>query len=458
MAASSSPRLTLAATSVSYIVVILDTSIVNVALERIAQGLAVGVSGLQWIVNGYTLTFASLLLTGGTLADRWGAKRVYAAGLALFTAASGLCGAAPSLPALIGARALQGIGAALLVPCSLALLDEAYPDAGERAKAIGFWAGCGGAALAGGPLAGGVLIDLLGWRSIFLFNLPIGLAGIWLTWRIAAARRSGGGRRLDLAGQVLAVLALGGLTAALIEGPALGWSSPAILGLWAVAAAAAALFLTVEARRAEPMLPLRLFRAATFSAAAGAALITTLTLFGLVFVLSLYFQEIRRQSPLVAGLAFLPMTAVVTGGNIVSGRWAARAGPRWPLAAGSLAAAAGFAGLLIVGDATPYALLAPALLAIGIGGGLATPAAAAALMAAADRRHAGIASGVLNTARQVGTAVGVALFGALVADPARFLSGFRAAALIAAGLALSAAFVAARFVGTDGRARRQVRR
>ena len=213
----------LIATSLSYVIVILDTSIVNVALEPVAASLGSDISGLQWVVNAYTLTFASLLLSGGALGDRIGAKAVYLAGLLIFAGASALCGLAPDLQILVAARVAQGVGAALLVPCSLTLINHAFPVARQRASAIGVWAGCGGIAMAAGPLAGGLLIHLLGWRSIFLVNVPIALIGAWLTTRVDSVRPAASARPMDVAGQMLAIVALGASVAVLIEGAKLGW-------------------------------------------------------------------------------------------------------------------------------------------------------------------------------------------------------------------------------------------
>ena len=379
-------RLTLAATSVSYVVVILDTSIVNVSLPPIGASLSAGLAGLQWVVNAYTLSFACLLLTGGTLGDRLGARRVYMAGLAVFTAASLLCGFSVSMAMLVGARILQGIGASLLVPCSLTLLNNAYSDQGERAKAIGYWAGWGGAALAAGPLAGGLLIAAFGWRGIFLVNVPIGLAGIWLTARIAAGPAAAPAKRhLDLPGQIAAIVALGTLIGVLIEGPVLGWGSAPILAGAAICVCSSVAFLVIEARGHEPMMPLGFFHSPVFSTSAFVAFVGTFAFFGLIFALSLYFQQERGYSPLWTGLAFLPATAVVTGGNAVSGAMVKQRGARLPVLLGLTASAAGLLGLLPLGQATPYVVIALPLLAVGLGGGLVTPAATAALMAAADQ-------------------------------------------------------------------------
>jgi len=295
-------RRVLAATALSYVVVILDTSIVNVALERIAEAFTTGVAGLQWVVNAYILSFASLLLTGGALGDRLGARNVYLAGLVVFTLASALCGAASGLPMLTAARVLQGIGAAMLVPCSLSLINNAYPDPGQRAAAIGLWAGFGGVALAAGPLVGGVLIHLLGWRGIFLINVPVGAVGVWLTTRIERDAGVTLGRHLDLAGQAAAIVALGLLIAPLIEGPVLGWRSPLVLGGFAGSLLAWAAFLRLETSRAQPILPLTFFKDRVFSASALVSAVAALTFYGLIFVLSLYLQRIRGLSPLQTGL------------------------------------------------------------------------------------------------------------------------------------------------------------
>jgi len=441
MAQTAAQRRVVAATSISYIVVVLDTSIVNVALERIANGLQTDLSGLQWVVNAYTLTFASLLLSGGTLGDRWGPRRLYMAGLALFTAASAMGGFAGSLAILTLARILQGVGAAMLVPCSLTLLNHAFHDPKERAAAIAVWAGCGGAALAAGPLAGGLLIGAFGWRSIFLANVPIGLLGLWLTRRVAPDDPRRETRSLDLAGQTSAIVALGFFIAALIEGPAFGWSSPLILTAFGIGALSGTIFLALEARGREPMLPLGFFRNGIFSGASFVAATTTLTTFGLIFVLSLYFQQARGYSPLLTGLAFLPLTAVVTGGNMVSGRMMKAAGASRPVTIGLGFCIAGYLGFLPTNDSTPFWMMALPMIAIGIGGGLITPAVTAALMETVEKQRAGIAAGVLNTARQTGSALGVAIFGALLASFQPISTGLDAVLVTAASISLLAAAV-----------------
>ncbi|WP_254074139.1 MFS transporter [Burkholderia sp. S171] len=437
-------RRVLAATSISYIVVILDTSIVNVALGSIADALATSTEGLQWVVNAYTLAFASLLLTGGALGDRLGAKNVYFAGLAVFTLASVLCGLAPNLAALTGARVLQGIGASMLVPCSLMLINRAYADPGERGRAIGLWAACGGAAMAGGPLIGGILIHAFGWRSIFLANLPIGLIGLWLTSRVTSNERvdrTALTRPLDLAGQATAILALGMLIAVLIEGHSFGWGSPWILSGMALSLLAAGSFFAIESKRTQPMLPLSLFSNLIFSSAAFVSMVSAMTFYGLIFTLSLYFQEVRAYSPLLTGLAFLPLTALVTAGSMSAARFVRMFGPRRPICVALGIYTLGFLGMLMSTDTSPYWLIALPMPAIGFFAGLITPMATRSLMDTVDKNRAGIAAGVLNSARQTGAALGVAVFGAMLTTPGQFERGMHTAMAMAAAVSLTAALI-----------------
>lgn len=431
----------LTATSLSYVVVILDTSIVNDALEPVAASLGSDITGLQWVVNAYTLTFASLLLSSGVLGDRIGAKSVYLAGLLIFACASALCGFAPDLQILVAARILQGIGAALLVPCSLTLINSAFPVAQQRAGAIGVWAGCGGVAMAAGPLVGGLLIHLLGWRSIFLVNVPIALIGVWLTTRIESARPAVSDRPLDLAGQVLAIVALGASVAVLIEGAKLGWHVPVIRAGVATAIVAWIAFALVESRRRQPMLPLYFFRHPTFSASAFASMISGLVFYGLFFLLSLYFQSARGWPPLRTGLAFLPLTVMVTVGSFASGALNRAYGAHKLVCGGFLLYALGFVGLLALAEDAPYWRIALCFPAVGFGAGVITPAATAALMAAVDKARAGVAAGVLNASRQTGSAFGVAIFGALMSAIQPLDSGVRVAVYLAIGLSLLAALL-----------------
>ncbi|MFL9957962.1 MFS transporter [Paraburkholderia nemoris] len=446
----------LIATSLSYVIVILDTSIVNVALEPVAASLGSDISGLQWVVNAYTLTFASLLLSGGALGDRIGAKTVYLAGLLVFACASALCGLAPDWQILVVARVLQGVGAALLVPCSLTLINHAFPVARQRASAIGVWAGCGGIAMAAGPLAGGLLIHLLGWRSIFLVNVPIALIGAWLTTRVDSVRPASSDRPMDVAGQLLAIVALGASVAVLIEGAKLGWQAGAIRVGAAIALAAWAAFVLVEAKRKQPMLPLGFFRSPVFSASAFVSLISGLIFYGLFFLLSLYFQSARGWSPLRTGLAFLPLTVMVTIGSFVSGALNRTYGAHRLVCAGFLLYALGFAGLVALADDAPYWRIALCFPAVGFAAGVISPAATAALMSAVDKARAGVGAGVLNASRQTGSAFGVAIFGALMSAIQPLDVGIRVAVYLAIGLALLAALVwsvalavVTRYAGSD---------
>ena len=434
-------RRVLAATSISYAVVLLDASIVNVALERISKALATDIAGLQWIVSAYTLAFASLLLTGGISGDRWGARNVYLAGLIAFILASALCGLAPDLMILIAARTLQGVGAAMLVPCSLTLISHAYPHPQQRASAIGVWVGCGGVAMAAGPLVGGILIHLFDWRSIFLVNAPIGVVGIWLTCRIPRDKRSLHARPFDPAGQITAMLALGALIAVLIEGSRLGWRSPTILAGMTIDGMAWVAFLLIEARRSHPMLPLHLFKNAIFSGSTLISMVSAFVFYGLTFLLGLYFQRVHGYSPLWTGLSFLPLTAVMVVGSMLSGPLVARYGQRWPMCAAFGLYMLGFLGLTLLTPASPYWLAALSMPAIGIAAGFISPAATAPAIGTVEKSQAGIAAGVLNSARQTGAALGIAVFGTLIATSPSFENGMHAALWIAAAVSLAAAVI-----------------
>ncbi|VBB15317.1 MFS transporter [Burkholderia stabilis] len=436
-------RRVLAATCVSYTLVLLDASIVNVALTDIAHTFGSRVAGLQWIVNAYTLAFASLLMTGGTLGDRLGDRTVYVAGLAVFVAASALCGLAPTLPALAIARALQGVGSAMLVPCSLALIHRAFPEPAARASAISVWMGCGGIAMASGPLIGGLLIDLFGWRSIFFVNLPLGLAGIWLGRTVARAAATAvtadESQHFDWGGQAAAIVAIAALIGTLIEGPSLGWRSAPIVGGAVTSIVAWIAFITIEARRREPMLPLAFFRNRLFAGSTFVSMASAFVFYGLLFVLSLFYRQIRGASPLDTGLAFLPMTAMVALGGLCSGRLVARFGARGTMCAAFGLYAAGTLGMTGMGATTPAWLAVAPMLAIGFASGFISPAATSPALGTVDRRRTGVAAAALNAARQSGSALGVAIFGACIAT----LQPFPVAMRVALGLAVVLSILAA---------------
>ncbi len=434
---AASPRLTLIATSLGFVLVILDVTVVNVALERIKASLETDVTGLQWVVNAYTLVFASLLLTAGALSDRFGARRMFVGGFALFTVASCACGLAGSITVLIAGRVAQGVGAALCVPASLALLSASFPDAAARARAVSIWAGVGGLALAAGPVVGGVMVDRLGWPSIFFLNLPLGLVGLWLTLAYAPAGARTPDRGLDLVGQALAVLALGGLTFGFVESGELGWTHRFVIAGFGLFAVAGTSFLLTEARSRDPMLPLSLFRAPAVGAACLVGLLTNFAYYGLMFVLSLYFQAAKGYSPLATGLAFLPMTALVTITNLAAGAVTARFGSRLPMALGQALAAFGYFALAGTDAGTSYDRIVGPLLAAGVGVAMTVPSMTAAVLANVEKKRTGIASGALNAARQTGGVIGVGVFGSLVAGPDGLLGGMHLA-LILAGAALTA--------------------
>jgi MFS transporter, DHA2 family, methylenomycin A resistance protein len=439
---SPSPALgrVLATVSVGFVVTQLDVTIVNIALPGIGADLHADVAGLQWVVDAYTLAFAVLMLSAGVLGDRFGARRLYAAGIALFALASLACGLALDAPMLVASRALQGVGAAAMLPNSLALLNRAYGhDPKLRARAVGLWTAAGAISIAAGPVAGGLLIAAFGWRSIFLVNLPICAAGLLATWAWVSAdnvAKEHNARSVDLAGQCLAIVALTAFVAAVIEWRPLGLGHPLVAGGFVLALLAASAFVAVEARVASPMLPLALFGKRTFSAAVLFGICVNLTYYGMVFVLSLYLQRVRGYSPLQAGLAFLPLTGGFLVSNVASGWAVGRFGVRVPMIVGAVIAALGYGLLNRVDAATPLlGLLLPFLL-IPSGMGLAVPAMTTAVLASTDAKRAGTASAVLNTARQAGGAVGVAAFGALAsgAGTGQIVSGLQMATAISLGL------------------------
>lgn len=444
-----SASLTLFAMSLGYGVVQLDVTIVNTALDRIGTALGGGVSELQWVVNAYTIVFAAFILTAGALGDRIGAKRIFMAGFAIFTSASLACALAPNAVTLIAARAVQGLGAAVLVPNSLALLNHAYPDQRERGRAVGIWAAGASLALTAGPLAGGALIALVGWRSIFLVNLPIGLAGLWLSWRYATETSRNRQREVDLPGQILAIVALGGLAGSIIEGGALGWSNAFVLAGFAGSMLLAVLFIVQERCSSHPMLPLSLFAHRLFALTSLVGLLVNIAFYGLIFVFSLYFQRINGLSPLQTGLAFVPMMGMVLPANLIAARVSERIGAPAAIAAGAVLAALGCVTLLGIEPGTSYSRTLVPLMVIGGGLGLLVPPLTATLLGSVEKSRSGIAAGVLNATRQTGSVLGVALFGSLLSQPDRFMHGAHFALTISAALLVAASVVIWR--GTVGR-------
>jgi MFS transporter, DHA2 family, methylenomycin A resistance protein len=432
-----STSLTLAAMSLGYGVVQLDVTIVNTALNSIGSSLGGGVSELQWVVSAYTIAFAAFILTAGALGDRIGAKRIFIAGFAIFTAASVACALSPNATMLIAARAVQGLGAAILVPNSLALLSHAYPDDRARGRAVGIWAAGASLALTAGPLVGGGLIALVGWRSIFLVNLPIGLTGLWLSWRYASETTRSPQREIDLPGQLAAIAALGCLAGAIIEGGTLGWSHPFVLSGFAAAVVLAVLFVWQERRAPQPMLPLSLFRHRMFALTALVGLFVNVAFYGLIFVFSLYFQRVNGWSPFATGLAFVPMMGAVLPVNLVASRVAERIGAPATIALGAALSASGCLALLGIGQGTSYWAICAQLVIIGCGLGLLVPPLTSTLLGSVEKSRSGIAAGVLNATRQTGSVLGVALFGSLAGQADALLAGAHASLVISAGLLLA---------------------
>ena len=414
-----------------FFVVALDAQIVNVALPDIGTSLDGSLSGLQWVVTGYTLTFSSLLLFAGTLSDRVGARRGYAIGMGVFALASIACGLAPTMPALVGARIAQGVGAALITPTSLALVRESYEDSRERARAIAYWALGGSVAAAAGPVLGGVLTEL-DWRIIFYLNLPVGVLAFALLARVPASPRRA--HPLDPAGQATALMALVGLTYGVIEGGSRSYGAPDVVAAFGVALFGAVAFALSQARGRYPMVPLDMFRARPVAISLAAAFLTMAGFYGVVFVQSLYFQQVRGASPLETGLLFLPMTGLVAALNPTAARVALRLGSRAPIIGGQLLMVVGLLGLALAPADLPLWWVAALMVPVGVGGSFTVPPLTSLLLDSVPAPRAGTASGVLNTARQVGGSMGVAATGAVIAHTGGFMGGLRISLLALAAL------------------------
>jgi MFS transporter, DHA2 family, methylenomycin A resistance protein len=415
-----------------FFMITIDVSAVNVALATMGRELHTATAGLQWVVDGYTLMFAALLLSAGALSDRIGARRAYAIGIAGFTLASVACGAAPSLGVLTGARFVQGCAAAVMLPSSLALVRQAFGDPARRARAVALWTTAGSLAVAAGPAIGGVLVTVWSWRGIFLINVPFGLAALVLLARVPRSPRLPAS--LDLPGQITALLALGGFTYAIISGGASGYTTPRVLGAFTVAVVAACVFLLVESRVASPVVPLRLFRGRAPLTVLGTGFAINTAWYGIVFVMGLYVQQVRGASALAAGLMFVPMAIGIMITNMYSHRLAARSGPAAPLVTGLAVTAVALIGLLWAGPVWQTALL---MIPFGIVG-LSIPTLITVLLEHVPAEQAGLAGGVLNASRQMGSATGVALFGGLLSGGS-FHTGMVASLLISAALLTAAA-------------------
>lgn len=430
--------------SLGFFLITLDVSIVNLALPSIDRSLGGGTSTQQWVLDGYTLFFAALLLCFGNLSDRIGAKRAYILGIALFGVASLLCAVAPSGLALIVARCLQGVTAALMLPASMTLIREAFPEAGSRAKALGVWAAGGAVASAAGPVLGGVLSGW-DWRLIFAVNVPVCAAMLVLATRVRRSPRTA--VPFDWAGQFLALLALGSIIFALIEGGVVGYGDPLIVTLLVVGVIALVLFVAVQSRVAHPMMPLGLFGPTPVRVAMFGGFTFIYAWFGSVFVASLYLQQQLQIAPALAGLVFLPSAVLSFFGNLASGPLANRFGPRFPVLVGMASLVIGLSALALFAATGSVVLVGVTLILIGGGGSVAMPPLAGVVLAHAPDGRAGVASAVSNTFRQVGGALAVALLGVLVGHRGDFLTGMQISLATAATLALGCLFASTTLSG-----------
>ena len=448
---------TLGAVSFGLFMIMLDNTVVNVALPSIQRDLGVGLSELEWIVSGYALTFAALMLIGGKLADAYGRRLIFVLGITIFTLASLACGLASSGDALIGARVAQGVGAAMMNPATLSIIAVTFPPR-QRGTAIGLWAGVSALALALGPLVGGLLTEHAGWNWIFFINIPVGVLAIAASFLFIDESRDETHERLDIPGLLSSGIGLFALTYGLIEANNYGWGSARIVGSFVVAAVALVVFVQLERHRRAPMLDLTLFRNRTYVGANLAMLLVALAMFGVFFFVSLYMQNVLGFSAVQAGAAFLPMTVLIIVIAPLSGRLSDRWGSRWLMAGGMVLLAIQLTYFSqLPTDATFWRLL-PALVIGGFGMSMTMTPSSAAAMRAVPVEKAGVGSAVLNACRQVGGSTGIALMGAIMASQLAtppttesFMRGFERALLVAAAIALVGAAVAAWLVRPHAR-------
>jgi EmrB/QacA subfamily drug resistance transporter len=444
---------TLVSVSFGLFMIMLDNTVVNVALPSIQRSLEISASELEWVVVAYALTFATFMLTGGKLADLFGRRRLFIIGLVVFTGASLACGLADSAGFLIGARAVQGIGAATMNPATLGIISATFPPR-QRGMAIGIWAGVSAMALAIGPLVGGLLTEHVDWSWIFFINIPVGVLGVAMArWAIDESRDMSHEQRLDLPGLLTSGVGLFSLTYAMIEANTYGWTSPRILTLFGVAAAALALFVVVESRQRIPMLDLSLFRNWTFSGANLSMLLVALAMFGIFFYNSLFIQTVLGYSPIQTGATFLPMTILIILIAPQAGRLSDRLGSRWLVGGGLLLVAICLVLFAQLDESSTFWDLLPGLIVGGIGMGFTMTPTTAAAMGSVPVNKAGVGSAVLNSSRQVGGSLGIAIMGAVVgsqihvsplnpAYPTEFVTGYHHALYVAAAIALVGALVA----------------
>lgn len=429
-ASTASPTWALSAALLGFFIITLDALVVSVALPAIRETVGGGMIGLQWVMDGYTLPFAALLLLAGTLSDRLGARTTFGIGVVLFVASSAACAFAPTVELLIIARFVQGVGAAAMTPASLALIGEAYPDPIKKGRAIGIWAVGGAVASASGPLIGGML-TVIDWRLIFLINLPVGAIAFVLLARVSPSSRHVSS--FDWAGQIASLIGLTALIYGLIETGDKGIGSVHVILSLAVAVVATAVFFVIQARSRSPMVPLDLFGSQTAATTIAIGFAFMYAFYGMVFIVSLFLQEQRGMNALQTGLAFAPVTAFSVFMPIIAARLAERFGSWLPITVGQVAMATGLLSLSVFSDTAPVPVLIASMIPVGIGGGLAMPSATSLLLNVSSRNRAGTASGVLNTSRQIGGAVAIAVAGTLISVQG-YRQGVQNSLLIAATL------------------------
>jgi len=444
---------TLGAVAFGLFMIMLDNTVVFVALSSIQSDLHISQSELEWVVSGYALTFAVLMLTGGKLADMLGRRRIFIVGLAIFTASSLACGLATGAGFLIGARVVQGVGAALMNPATLSIIVATFPPR-QRGTAIGIWVGISAMALAIGPLIGGILTEQINWSWIFFINVPVGIAGIIVSRLfINESRDESEEQRLDLPGLISSAVGLFGLTYALIEGNNYGWSSARILAGFALAVVGLTIFVLLEHRQRVPMLDLSLFKNSTFTGANLTMLLVALAMFGVFFFNSLYLGQVLGYSPIQTGATFLPLTVLIVFVAPLAGRFSDKIGPRWLMGAGLVLLSGSLLSFSTLGVDSSFWDIVPGLILGGFGMSLAMTPTTAAAMGSVPVDKAGVGSAVLNSMRQVGGSLGIALMGAIVAAsvsvlpgnpqyPDQFVEGYHNALHVAAAIAILGAVVA----------------
>jgi EmrB/QacA subfamily drug resistance transporter len=446
------PWLILAICCMSLLIVGTDSTIVNVALPAIRRGLHASLSGLQWSIDTYTLVIGSLLMASGSMADRFGRRRVFQIGLVVFTLGSLLCSLAWSVTALVVVRGVQALGGSMLNPVALSIVSNTFTERRARARAMGVWGAVFGISLALGPVIGGLLVSDVSWRAIFWINIPIGAAAIILTQLFVPESRAGTPRRFDPWGQVLVIALLASLTYGVIEGPSAGWGSPLIVAMFVVAAVAAVALVRVESRRFQPLLEVRFFRSVPFSGASVIAVLAFGVLGGFLFLNTLYLQDTRGFSPLHAGLLTLPMAVLIFLFAPVSGRLVGSRGPRLPLVLAGLAIMAASLLLIRLSDGTPVPWLLFVYVIFGLGFGLVNAPISNAAVSGMPNSQAGVAASVASASRQAGSALGVAITGSLVAGAsnAGLAAASHAAWIVLAGCGLGITVLG--FVSTGPRA------